>query len=96
VRYGDGIASEFLESLPLKETRWVVSTLPDMASNRDLLRGLQELHFTGEVAVVARDELDGVALKQMGTPTVLYPMRDAVNYAVEFLVAIIHPKEHAT
>jgi Kef-type K+ transport system membrane component KefB len=96
VRYGDGIASEFLESLPLKETRWVVSTLPDMASNRDLLRGLRELHFTGEVAVVARDELDGVALKQMGTPIVLYPMRDAVNYAVESLVAIIHPKEHAT
>lgn len=93
VRYGDGIASEFLESLPLKQTRWVVSTLPDMASNRDLLRGLRELHFTGDVAVVARNDLDGVALKQMGAPTVLYPMRNAVDYAVEFLVAIIHPKE---
>ena len=93
VRYGDGIASEFLESLPLKETRWVVSTLPDIASNRDLLRGLRELHFTGEVAVVARDELDGIALKQLGAPNVLYPMRDAVNYAVESLAAIIHPKE---
>ena len=96
VRYGDGIASEFLESLPLKETRWVVSTLPDMASNRDLLCGLRELHFTGEVAVVARDEFDGVALRQMGAPTVLYPIRNAVDYAVESLVAIIHPKEHMT
>lgn len=93
VRYGDGIASEFIESLPLKETRWIVSTLPDMASNKDLLRCLRELHFTGEVAVVAREELDGVALTQMGASTVLYPMRDAVNYAVESLVAIIHPKE---
>lgn len=93
VRYGDGIASEFLESLPLKDTRWVVSTLPDMASNRDLFRGLRELHFTGELAVVARDEVDGVALKQMGAPTVLYPMRNAVDYAVESLVAIIHRKE---
>ena len=89
VRYGDGIASEFLESLPLKDTRWVVSTLPDMASNRDLLRGLQELHYTGEIAVVAREELDGVALKQLGAPTVLYPMRNAVDYAVETLTAII-------
>jgi Kef-type K+ transport system membrane component KefB len=95
VRYGDGIASEFLESLPLKESRWVVSTLPDMASNRDLMRGLRELHFTGEIAVVARNEVDGVALKEMGAPTVLYPMRDAVNYAVESLTAIIHPKEYA-
>jgi Kef-type K+ transport system membrane component KefB len=93
VRYGDGVASEFLESLPLKQTRWIVSTLPDIASNRDLLRGLRELHFTGDVAVVARNELDGVVLKEMGVPTVLYPMRDAVNYAVESLAAIIHQQE---
>jgi Kef-type K+ transport system membrane component KefB len=89
VRYGDGIASEFLESLPLRDTRWVVSTLPDMASNRDLLRGLRELRFTGEVAIVAREEFDGTALKRMGAPTVLYPMRNAVDYAVEALTAII-------
>ncbi|MDP3664955.1 MAG: cation:proton antiporter family protein [Nitrosomonas sp.] len=93
VRYGDGIASEFLESLPLKDTRWVVSTLPDMASNRDLLRGLRELHFTGEVAVVAREELDDAPLKKLGVPIILYPMRNAVDYAVETLNAIIHPKE---
>jgi voltage-gated potassium channel Kch len=89
VRYGDGIASEFLESLPLKDTRWVVSTLPDMASNRDLLRSLRELHFTGEVAVVAREDFDGAALKRLGAPTILYPMRNAVDYAVEALTAII-------
>ena len=89
VRYGDGIASGFLESLPFKDTRWVVSTLPDTASNRDLLRGLHELHFAGEIAVVAREELDGAALKRLGAPTVLYPMRSAVDYAVETLTAII-------
>jgi len=89
VRYGDGIAAEFLESLPLKDTRWVVSTLPDMASNRDLLRGLRELHFTGEVAVVAREDFDGAVLKGMGAPTILYPMRNAVDHAVEALTAII-------
>ena len=93
VRYGDGIVSEFLESLPLKDTRWVVSTLPDLASNRDLLRGLRELHFTGEVAIVAREEFDGAALKHLGAPTILYPMRNAVDYAVEALTAIIRPKE---
>ena len=93
VRYGDGIASEFLESLPLKDTRWVVSTLPDMASNHDLLRGLRELHFAGEVAVVARDEFDGDILKKLGAPTILYPMRNAVDYAVEVLTTIIHSKE---
>lgn len=93
VRYGDGIASDFLEGLPLKDTYWVVSTLPDMAANRDLLRSLRELHFTGEVAVVAREEFDGAALKKLGAPTILYPMRNAVDYVVEALTAIIRPKE---
>jgi len=93
VRYGDGMAGEFLESLPLKDTRWVVSTLPDLASNRDLLRGLRELHFAGEVAIVAREEFDGAALKKLGAPTILYPMRNAVDYAVETLTALIRPQE---
>lgn len=91
VRYGDSIASEFLESLPLNGTQWVVSTLPDMASNRDLLRGLKELHFTGEVAVVAREEFDSDTLKKFGAELILYPMRNAVDYVVEALTTIIRP-----
>lgn len=93
MRYGDDIASEFRDSLPLKDTRRVVSTLPDMASNRDLLRSLRELHFVGEVAVVAREEFDRAALKKLGVSTILYPMRNAVDYAVEALATIRHPRE---
>jgi Kef-type K+ transport system membrane component KefB len=93
VRYGDGSAAEFLESLPLAQTRWVVSTLPDMASNRGLLQALREYHYPGEVAIVAREEFEGVALKQLGTPTILYPMRNAVDYAVEAITNLIRPQE---
>jgi Kef-type K+ transport system membrane component KefB len=93
VRYGDCTASEFLESLPLARTGWVVSTLPDLAANRDVLRGLRELQYGGDVAVVARDEADGATLKHYGAPTLLYPTRNAVDYAVDVLTAIIHPKE---
>jgi len=95
VRYGDSTAAEFLENLPLLDTRWVVSTLPDMASNRDLLRGLRELHFSGELAVVARDNDEGLELKRSGVPTVLYPMRNAVDFAVDALTSIIRPQESA-
>jgi hypothetical protein len=42
--------------------------------------------------VVAREELDGVALKKLGVPTVLYPMRDAVDYTVNALAEIIRPR----
>jgi Kef-type K+ transport system membrane component KefB len=92
VRYGDAMTSEFLESLPLKDTPWVVSTLPDMASNRDLLHGLRGLHFTGEVAIVAREAFDAAVLTKLGATTILYPMRNAVDYAVEALTAIIRPQ----
>ncbi len=93
VRYGDCTAGEFLESLPLKDTRWVVSTLPDMASNRDLLRGLRELNFSGDVAVVAREETVDIGLKKLGASIVLYPMRDAVDYAVDTLAQVLRPPE---
>jgi len=93
VRYGDAVASEFLESLPLKDTRWAVSTLPDLPSNRDLLHGLHELHYSGKMAVVAREEGDDIALEELGFTTILYPMRNAVDYAVEVLTAIISPQE---
>jgi len=93
VRYGDSTASEFLETLPLGNTRWLVSALPDMASNRDLMRGLRELHFAGEVAVVAREDVDGAALKQLGIPVILHPMRNAVDYAVVTLTDLIRPRE---
>ncbi|MBL8384739.1 MAG: cation:proton antiporter [Burkholderiales bacterium] len=93
VRFGDSTASEILEGLPLGEARWVVSTLPDMASNRDLLRGLRELHFDGNVAVVARDDASDAMLRGLRVRTILQPMRDAVDRAVETLTRIINGKE---
>ncbi len=64
-----------------------------MASNRDLLRGLRELHFTGDVAVVARERFDGSALTRLGATTILYPLRNVGDYAGEALTAIIRNNE---
>jgi Kef-type K+ transport system membrane component KefB len=95
VRYGDGMDPNFLDELPLGDAAWVISTLPDVASNRSFLHALKERGFRGEVAVVAREEVDGIALKQAGVPTVLYPMRNAVDYTVEHLTALIRPARPA-
>ncbi len=70
---------------------WVVSTLPDLASNRALLHALTARGYGGEVAIVARDEAQGTALKRLGAPTVLYPFRDAVDFTAEHLAALIRP-----
>ncbi|MGQ9686366.1 MAG: cation:proton antiporter [Thiobacillaceae bacterium] len=89
VRFGDGQDPDFLESLPLNGVAWAVSTLPDLASNRALLHALAERRFGGEIAIVARDEAQGTTLKRLGTPTVLYPFRDAVDFTVEHLTVLL-------
>lgn len=83
IRFGDSQDHAFLESLPLERAAWIVSTLPDLHSNRELLRALRERSLEGEVAIVARDDLQGAALKQAGAPVVLYPVRNAVDYVAE-------------
>jgi hypothetical protein len=89
VRYGDATEAELLESLPLTSCTWVVSTLPDVASNRGLVQALRTHHYTGELAIVARADEDGLQLKQLGVPTVIYPTRNAVDFAVNNLAGII-------
>ena len=89
VRYGDATEAELLESLPLASYTWVVSTLPDVASNRGVLQALRTHHYGGDLAIVARADEDGLQLKRLGVPTVIYPMRNAVDFAVDTLAGII-------
>jgi hypothetical protein len=89
VRFGDGHDPEFLETLPLDGLEWVISTLPDVDSNRVLLYTLAERRFAGEIAVVARDESQGAQLWQIGAPVILYPFRDAVDFAAENILSIV-------
>ncbi len=83
LRFGDSQDADFLESLPLDQAAWIISTLPDLHSNRQLLRALAHRPLAGEVAVVARDDVQGAALKRAGAPVVLYPVRNAVDYVAE-------------
>lgn len=95
VRYGDGMDPHFLDGLPLDGAAWVISTLPDVVSNRAFLHALKERGYRGEVAIVAREDADGMALKQAGAPTVLYPIRNAVDYTVEHLTALIRQRHQS-
>jgi Kef-type K+ transport system membrane component KefB len=93
VRFGDGVEPSFLESLPLKDASWIVSTLPDLESNRALFLALRAQRYCGELAMVARQESEGLGLKRLGVPTVLYPMNNAVDYVVTTLTRIIRRTE---
>jgi len=92
VHFGDGTETEFIESLGVAGVPWVVSTLPDLASNRGLLQALRDHHYPGKIAVVAREEGDVEVLKELGVPVVLFLLSDAVGHAVNALTQVIHDK----
>ncbi len=95
VRYGDGHDAAFLDGLPLADLSWVISTLPDIESNRALLHALAARGFAGDVAIVARDEEQGAQLWRAGAPIVLYAFRDAADFAAENIIGMMSRRKPA-
>jgi len=91
VRFGDAMETDFIESLPLAGSAWVVSTLPDPDSNRGLLHALRLQRYAGQVAVVCRREAEAPELRAMGADIVLDPTRDAIAQAVRSITTLVHP-----
>ncbi|HQT35093.1 MAG TPA: cation:proton antiporter [Thiobacillus sp.] len=85
VRFGDAEDAELPATLPLRQARWVVSTLPDANINRALIAALRAHGYTGRVAAAAHNEADADALKQAGAEQVFHPYYDAADYAAEML-----------
>lgn len=93
VSFGDGADGAFLESLPLAELRWVVTTLPQWEDNRALLHALGEAGFRGQIAGVVRDELHEGAMRNAGITMVINPFHDTAEQAAHELVAEMHGEE---
>lgn len=93
IRYGDGTESGFIDSLPIKNTQWIVSTLPDITTNKSLMHVLKENKYRGKIAILAREEIDKSTLKKLGATIVLYPIIDAVEYAVTSLTTEIRANQ---
>ena len=83
VHYGDLENRDFLAELDLDRVRWVVSTVPDMKTNVGLIQALRERGFAGALAVAAHSEKEEAILAGMGVDKVLFPHRDAADYAAE-------------
>jgi Kef-type K+ transport system membrane component KefB len=94
-RFGDGEAPDYIETLPLAGVPWVVSTLPDRASNHALLNALAEHHYSGQIAIVARDEADADAasLHSLGRVEIILPFNQAADFAALDLAARIATSE---
>lgn len=89
VRFGDGEAPDYLESLPLAGVPWVVSTLPGLPSNHALLNALKEQHYSGRIAIVARDDNEAAALRALPGIEVILPFNQAADFAALDIAARI-------
>jgi Trk K+ transport system NAD-binding subunit len=108
VAYGDASDPEFLATLPLARTRWVVSTVPEHPTGVThddhrvaLVQALRGQGYTGRIAVTAHRDEDGERLRALGADLVLLPFQDAADQAVDLIqsgesperIAVIEPIE---
>ncbi len=83
--YGDAGDPEFLTSLPLEQSSWVISSVRDMQVNLALLHGLRDQGYTGKVAVTAHSFKNVEQLRNADADSVLTPYEDAALEAVDKL-----------
>lgn len=79
VKYGDAEAPEFLSTLPLAKTKWVMSSLRDIPVNFALLHALRELRYHGKTAVTADTESHAAQLRKAGANKVVMPFDRAAT-----------------
>ena len=92
VRFGDVENPEFLETLPLSNVRWVLSTLPLVEGQHALIDGLRAAGYQGQVAVAVREQLSVGDLKALGVDHVFQPFLDAADHAGEQLLELLRRK----
>lgn len=85
-RYGDAEDPEFLSTLPLARTDWVVSTVRECHVNLALIQGLRQQGYRGRVALTAYSPADAGRFRRAGADLVLRPYSDAAREAAERLL----------
>ncbi|MCW8928748.1 MAG: cation:proton antiporter [Gammaproteobacteria bacterium] len=85
VRFGDAEDPEFVNSLPLEQVSWIISSVREIPVNLALLHCLHEYGYKGKVAATAHSIPNAERLKQAGAEQVLIPYADAATEAVDIL-----------
>lgn len=83
VMFGDAEDPEFIATLPLAQTHWVVSTARERHANLSLIQSLRGLGYHGRIAIAAQSVDDAARFEQAGADLVLMPFADAAFEAVD-------------
>lgn len=84
-KYGDAEDIEFIKTLPLKQTKCVISTIPNRKVNLLLLQALSENNYHGKIALTVHSEADIIAYSKYSIDLLLSPYKDAAHLAAEKL-----------
>lgn len=91
--YGDACDIDFMASIPLKNTQWALSAMPQYApglTHHDpriiLVKSLKEHQYNGKIAVSTQHASQAEALKEQGVDLVFLPFQDAAEKAVEKMI----------
>lgn len=80
-RYGDAEDNEFLDSLDLKKTELVISTLPDYEANLFIVNKVRKLNADSAVLALAHNIPEAEELYSAGASYVILPHYIGGNYA---------------
>ena len=70
-----------------------MSCLPETSANRALISALAEHHYTGQIALVARDEADSDYLQSLGSVEIVLPFNQAADFTALDIAARIASSE---
>lgn len=96
VQFGDAEDPDFLESLPLGGTRWVVSCLPQASASQALIHALRAAGCQAQVAVAEREDTSNEWLHGLGVDAVFHLFDDAVETATERMCHVLATKHTPT
>ena len=83
--FGSAEDIDFLESLPLAQARWVVSTIPSAEVNLALLHALRHHGYQGRIALTALSARDAQRLRQTDADVVVEPYSSATNAVLDHI-----------
>ena len=87
--YGSAEDVHFLETLPLAQARFVISTIPLLETNKALLHALRHHEYRGHIALTAHTVHDAEQLRGAGAEVILEPFSLAAEATTEVLDHLI-------
>ncbi|GAB3473715.1 cation:proton antiporter [Amycolatopsis cihanbeyliensis] len=90
--FGSAEDVHFLESLPLARARYIISAIPDLATNLALLHNLRHHQYNGTIALTAHTRHDADQLRAAEADVVLEPFASAASATSDALHELLAPR----